>query len=364
MQALPSTPTALPATSKPTTAPVRQAPTTTSTPTVSTPKPSTGMMTQVQKSQGQSDSQAQLTSPQTLDSAQQQLQQLTSASLQGTLDATATVLGETGLGQKLKQVGQMGAQAAKVSSQVHDVLETEVMGVKPLEQVEELMDAISSEPMSLGSLEIPTGESRMFEKLTGISAETVGTAKEYMEMGKQVLSYGKAANSVLEIGQYQDMSDLGCKVGTAVKDTYCALGGESTLELGSKIMECCQKQDFDSAKEMVGALGKFAEDDSYVASTQRSLIASAATSVLGGSATSLTSSGIGMLTGSLTPLALAKDVYDLGSTISSYSEGKATGMQLTQSIVTAVGSGLGATVLPFVGPLAAAGVNAVLGWFS
>jgi hypothetical protein len=58
------------------------------------------------------------------------------------------------------------------------------------------------------------------------------------------------------------------------------------------------------------------------------------------------------------------DVANLGSTISSYSEGTATGLQLTQSIVTAVGSGLGATVLPFVGPLAAAGVNKVLSWFS
>jgi hypothetical protein len=360
MQALPSTPTALPVTSKPTTAPVRQAPTPTSTPTVSTPKPSTGMMTQVQKSQGQSDSQAQLTSPTTLSDAQQQLQQLDPTSIQGTLDATATVLGETGLGQKLKQVGQMGAQAAKVSSQVHDVLETEVMGVKPLEQVGELLEAASADPLSIGSLSLPMGESRMMESLTGMSTETMGTAKTVLETGKQILSYGKAAHSVLDIGQAQDMSDLGSKVGTAVKDTYCALGGESTLELGNKIMECCQKQDFDSAKEMVGALGKFAKDDSYVASTERSLIASTATSVLGSTATSVLGSGVPLL--SLAPLAM--DVANLGSTISSYSEGTATGMQLTQSIVTAVGSGLGATVLPFVGPLAAAGVNKVLSWFS
>lgn len=316
-------------------------------------------MQQVQKSQGQSESQAQLTSPQTLGDAQQQVQQAPPESLQGALDSTATVLGETGLGQKLKQVGQMGAQAAKISSQVSDVLETEVMGVKPMEQLEEMMEGIG-DSLDVGGFEIPTGEALAFESLTGISAETVGTAKEYMDMGKQILAYGKAANSVLEIGEYQDMSDLGCKVGTAAKDTYCALGGDSTIELGSKIAECCQKQDFDSAKEMVTALGKFAKDDSYVASTERSLIASAATSVLGSTATSVLGSGVPLL--SLAPLAM--DVANLGSTISSYSDGTATGMQLTQSIVTTIGSGLGATVLPFVGPLAASGVNAILGWFS
>lgn len=359
MQALPSTPQALPVTSKPATAPVRQTPTPTGSSAPTAPKPSTSMMQQVQKSQGQSDNQAQLTSPQTLGDAQQQVQQAAPESLQGALASTQGVLEETGLGQKLKQAGQLGAQAAKVSSQVSDVLETEVMGVKPMEQAEDLMEAIGGS-LEVGSFEIPTGEARMFESLTGISAETVGTAKEYVDMGKQLLAYGKAANSVIEIADYQDMSDLGCKVGTAVKDTYCALGGDSTIELGSKIVECCQKQDFDSAKEMVGALGKFVEDDSYVASAERSLIANAATSVLGSTATSVLSSGVPLI--SLAPLAM--DAYNLKSTYDSYSEGKASGIQLTQSIVTTIGSGLGATVLPFVGPLAASGVNAVLGWFS
>lgn len=337
----------------------------TQTPSVqpSTHQPSTSMQGKVQQSQGQSETQAQLTSPQTLSEGQQQIQQQSPESLQGQHQSSTPVLQQTTLGQKLKQVaqttGQVGLKTAQISSQVHDVLDTEVMGVKPLEQLGELMKS-SSEPLKMGSMEIPTGESMLIEHFTGMSSDRVKGMQGVLETGQNLLKVGKVVHSIHDISNYQDMSDLGSKVLTASKETYCALGGESTLELGNKIVTCCQKQDFESTKEMVSALGKFAQDDSYVASTERSLIANTATSLLGSTTTSVLGMGVPLL--SVAPLVM--DGWNMKNTYSNWSEGKATGIELTQSVITTIGSGLGATVLPFVGPLAATGVNKVLSWFS
>lgn len=315
--------------------------------------PSTGMQQQIQTVRNQSYSQAQLTSPQMLQAAQTQVQQQSPASLQAQHTATTSVLNQTNLGQQLKQMSQVGGRAIHIGAQIHDqVLEGQIGEVKPFEQIEEAMDAMS-QPFEFGEREISTAESYLLETATGVTPETVATVKSVMDTGKKILQISRAVQSIADISNYQDTFDLGSKVMNASKDTFCALGGDSTIELGSKILDCCRKQDFDSTKEMMQALGKFVQDDSYVASAERSLIASAATSVLGSSTTQVLGKGLPFLSYG----AAVVDVGLLAKTSYDWYQGNASTLDLIKSSITAVGSSAGATVAPFLGPLAATALN-------
>lgn len=344
--------TPAPAPLSPSSAPARVAP---PAPPPAPTGPSQRLQQQVRQSSAQTQQQAQLSSPATLQQVQSQIDNSQPASLAQNARQCMQALGDHPLTQGLVSGGktaiETGAKLHDLNAAFEEIEVTLPNGetVKPSEKLEEIMESLS-EKFEMGETEIPTAEMQIFEYLTGASAESMGSLKEMMDTGQQVLQAAKTAQCLREAYNSYGTPEFGGKVEALAKASYMTLGGKSTVELTEKVSAFCQKCDLDSGKEVMSALAKFSTDDSFVASTERSLLswASAGSSASGyiGKAVPFLSYGAAAIDTGLA----AKTGYD-------WWQGKASGTDLAKSSITALGSVAGATVAPVVGPLAATAIN-------
>ncbi|MBF2055152.1 MAG: hypothetical protein IGS03_17010 [Candidatus Sericytochromatia bacterium] len=343
-----------PAPLAPSTAPARRAPVAPTTPTAPT-GPSQRLQQQVRQSSAQTQQQAQLSSQATLQQVQSQIDSTPASSLSQSARQCMQALGDHPLTQGLVSTGgtaiQTGAKLHDLNQAFEDAEITLPNGesVKPSEKLEEIMESLT-EKFGMGETEIPTAEAQIFEYLTGVSTDTMGSIKDMMETGQQVMQVAKTAQCLRDAYNSYGTPEFGSKVEALTKNSYMTLGGKSTVELTEKVSAFCEKCDLDSGKEVMGALAKFSTDDSFVASTERSLL-SWATS--GSSA----SGYIGKAVPFLSYGAAAIDTGLAAKTGYDWWQGKASGTDLAKSSITALGSVAGATIAPVVGPLAAAAIN-------
>jgi hypothetical protein len=308
--------------------------------------PSQRAQRQVQASRAQTAQQ--LASPETAQAVSQAIEATPSSTLQENALHYASVIKDSPLTQGLVSTTQ---SAISTGAKLHDGVEAfgetlDAAGVaEPLGNV---VDALT-EKFNAGETEIPTLEAAAFERLTGISTESIGSLKEMVETGKQALQVAKTAQCLNDAYQSYGTAEFSGKVQELARVSYATLGGESTVELHSKVSAFCEKCDIDSGKEVMSALAKFSTDDSFIATTQRSALSwasgSGASSLMGQAVPVLSFGAAAIDTGMA-----AKTGYD-------WWQGKASGTELCKSSVTALGSVAGATVAPVIGPLAAAAIN-------
>lgn len=333
-------------------------------PTTTTPPqtgPSSHVQHQVQQSQSQTQSLGQVTSQTMQQSGQQQISQSSPQTVTQQHQQSSSVLGQTRLGQKLNQViettsqTQVGQQVGKVvniGSKGHELLETQVMGTSIGDHIDNGLETVTGKFEGLGK-EMPTVETRVFEHVTGISSDTVETGKkglDYVKKGMQTANTLKSIHTA-----YQSGSVTGPETQTALLNSYKLLGGDKTIDCGEKILSCCQNPSIDTLKDMTESLSKLATDDSYASQLTHTALSTGTSMVLGSGTTSVLSSSVPILgfgtTVIDTGLALKKG-YDWY-----HGQNNVSGLDVTKSVITAIGSGAGSTVAPVVGPLLATGVN-------
>lgn len=339
----------------PATAPSRPARTVASPPTAPS-GPSQRLQQQVRQSNAQTQQQAQFSSPATLQQVQSQIDNSPPASLAQNARQCMQALGDHPLTQGLIANADYTVETMATIHDFNEVLEDiEITlpngeSVKPSEKLEEVMEALT-EKFAMGETEIPTAEAQIFEYLTGVSTDTMGSIKDMMETGQQVLQIAKTAQCLRNAYETYGTSEFTDAVEDLVKNSYMTLGGKSTVELTEKVSEFCQKCDLDSGKEVMSALAKFSTDDSFMASTERSLLSWA-------SANPGISNYVGKAVPFLSYGAAAIDTGMAAKTGYDWWQGQASGTALAKSSITALGSVAGATVAPVVGPLAATTINA------
>lgn len=307
---------------------------------------------QVQARSQQSTQLHQLTSPETAQAVSQAIDQTAPTTLMQNARQCAQVLGDSRLTQGLVTTGKTaittGAKLHDFSESVNDKLDD--LGVaEPLGEVVESL----TEKFKMGETEIPTAEAALFEQLTGISTDTMGSLKEMVETGQQALQVAKTAQCLNEAYQSYGTPEFGGKVEALAKASYVTLGGDSTIELTKKVSAFCEKCDVDSGKEVMSALAKFSTDDSLVATGQRSALSWMSTATVGSGVTGY----VGKAMPFLSYGALAIDTGMAAKTGYDWWQGKASSTELCKSTVTALGSAAGATVAPVIGPLAASAIN-------
>ncbi len=317
----------------------------TAPPTV-TAGPSAQVQRQVQTSRAQTAQQ--LAGPETAQAVAQAIDATPAPTLQANALHYASVLQNSPLTQGLVTTTQT---VVNTGAQLHDGVEKMSERMDAAGVAEPLSDIVDSltEKFEMGETEIPTVEAAAFERLTGISTESIGSLKEMVETGKQALQVAKTAQCLNAAYQSYGTPEFSGKVQELASVSYATLGGESTVELHSKVSAFCEKCDLDSGKEMMSALAKFSTDDSFVATTQRSMLSWAS------------GSGVSGAVGQAMPLlsfgAAAIDTGMAAKTGYDWWQGKASGTELCKSSITALGSVAGATVAPVVGPLAASALN-------
>lgn len=338
--------TRLPATAAPQRSGASSTPSTSSTSNTTPTAPSQRLQRQVQTSRTQTAQQ--LASPETAQAVSQAIETTPSATLQKNALHYASVIKDSPLTQGIVSTTQ---SAISGGARLHDGVENlgEMMDTAGVaEPLNDIVDALT-EKFEMGETEIPTLEAAAFERLTGISTDTIGSLKEMVDTGKQALQVAKTAQCLNDAYQSYGTPEFSGKVQDLAKVSYATLGGESTVELHSKVSAFCEKCDLDSGKEVMSALAKFSTDDSFVATTQRTALSWASGSAVSGAmgqAVPLLSFGAAAIDTGMA----AKTGYD-------WWQGKASGTELCKSSVTALGSVAGATVAPVIGPLAAATIN-------
>ncbi len=297
---------------------------------------------QVSSSRQQTQQQSQLSSPQQLRQVHGQIDQTPTQTLINNSKKCLQSVSDSQFAKKLVSGTKLGVETgAKLHDLSGDIPKTEELG--------EVLDSLT-EKFELGENKISTVEAQLFEKLTGISTESMSSLKDVLATGQQVLQLAKTAQCLNEACQSYGTPEFSGKIESLAKNSYISLGGQSSLDLSEKVSSFCQSHDVDSGKEMLSALAKFSTDDSLMATTQRSLL-------------SYMSSGsqVGGLVGKSVPfLSFGSALVDTGMAAKTgydWWNGKATGTELCKSGVTVVGSVLGSTVAPVIGPLLATGVN-------
>lgn len=323
----------------------RSAPSVSAVPSVASSSSAT-VQQRVQRSQQQSAQVAQPGSPQMLQQGVQQIQGASSQALAAQLAQDSPLLQATQLGQQLIARG----------AQVHDLAtaasEWEVKGVKPLEQMGALAEAVG-ENISLGERTLPSAEGVLFQAVSGVAPETLSHAKGYVDTGLQVVQACKTAHSLQQAYLSYGTAEFGAQASTAATQTYVMLGGQSSLALGEKVSAFCQNVSYDGAKEVVAAAAEFSGDDSLVAGLQRSALSTASSYCLGSTATSYVAQAVPVLSFGVA----AMDAANAAQASYNWSQGTGSGKDALKSVITAIGSGTGATVAPVIGPLAASALN-------
>ncbi|PKL77442.1 MAG: hypothetical protein CVV27_05425 [Candidatus Melainabacteria bacterium HGW-Melainabacteria-1] len=305
------------------------------TPTGSSPT----VQARAEQSQSQTATVAQPTSQAVQDHGSQLIGQSQPQQLTTRQQVASTVLRATQLGQQMVTTG------AKLHDMVDSASEFEARGVKPLEKLGELTEAISEAPV----------EGALFEAVSGMSAETVGSASGALEGATTVLQACKTVHSLHQAYNSIGTADFGDRAVEAASQTFVTLGGEPTKELCSSISSFCQERSVDNAKEVLTAMAELSTDDSLVSGLTRSAICSASTATLGSGATDLLAQaapGLSFGVAALDSGLALKSGYDYY-----YGQNNVTGRDVVRSTITAIGSGTGATVAPVVGPLAATVLN-------
>lgn len=325
---------------------VRTPSSTTPTPPVS--GPSTRVQHQAQQSQLQSQALGQVSSPSVVQSAQQQISQRSPQGVSQSHQQASGVFGQTGLGQ---QVGTLIGHASTAHQTIEDA---EIRGVKVGEQVDNVLEAVTGK----GSVPLVTDEGRNVEgrllsHVTGLSEEHAETAKGVVDGVKKGL---QAADTIKSIHTaYQSGSLTGTESQTAVVNTYKMFGGDKTIDAAQKISACCSAPSLDSAKEMAESLVKLHGDDSYASQLTHTVVSGGTSMFLGSTATGYLASAVPVLsfgTAAIDTGVAMKKVYD-----SYHGQNNVSGLDATKSVITALGSGAGATVAPVIGPLVATGLN-------
>lgn len=304
--------------------------------------PSGRMQQQVQARQQQSQQHNALSGQSALQHVQQSIQATPTQTLIQNSAACLRAISSSQLAQHLLSGGH---SAVEMGAQVHDL----TAKIPMTEELGEVMEALT-EKFELGETEIPTAEAKLFEHLTGISTDSMSSLKQVLETGQQVLQVAKTAQCLNQAYQAYGTPDFSSKIAPLARESYVTLGGQTSLDLSEKVSDFCQKRDLDSGKEVVSALAKFSTDDSLIATAQRSTLSylSAGSSVGGvlGKSIPFLNYGVAVIDTGLA----AKSGYD-------WWNGKSSGTELCKSGVTAMGSVLGSTVAPVIGPLLATGVN-------
>lgn len=290
----------------------------------------------------------QLASPETAQAVSRAIETTPSGTLQENALHYASVIKDSPLTRGVVSATQ---SAVSTGAKLHDGVETVGKALDTVGIAEPLGNVVDSitEKFKAGETEISTAEARAFETLTGISPDSLGSLKEMIDTGKQALQVAKTAQCLKDAYQSYGTSEFSGKAQELAKVSYATLGGDSTVELHSKVSTFCQKCDLDSGKEVMSAMAKFGTDNSFVATTQRSALSWAA----GSSASSLASKSVPILSYG----AAAVDTCMAAKTGYDWWQGKATGTELCKSSVTALGSVAGATVAPVIGPMVASAIN-------
>lgn len=325
-----------------------------SSPELTTNKPLTQLQQQVYPSRVQAQFPS-LSSESTLQKLHTQIESRSAHSLNHAARQCLLALGEHPLTQGLLTHLEKGIETGTRLYHVNEGLEALEITlpngekVKPSEKLEEVMEALTQK-FEWGETNIPTAEAEIFETLTGVSTESMGSLKEIIASGQQLLYLAKTAQCLRTAYTNYGTANFGEAVETLAKVSYQALGGKSSIELAEKVSAFCQKCDLDSGKELMTALAKFSTDENIIASAERSLLSWATVGVTAGGylgqAVPFLSYGAAALDASLA----AKNSYH-------WWQGQASGTELLKSSVTALGSISGATVAPVVGPLAATAIN-------
>lgn len=324
-----------------------QTPSTTA-PTAPVSGPSTQVQQQAQQSQSQSQALGQTTSSSTVQSGQQQIAQSSPQGVSQSHQQASGVFSQTGLGQ------QIGTLIGHASTAHQTIEEGAIRGVKVGEQVDNMLEAVTGK----GSIPLVTDEGRNVEgrllsHVTGLSEEQAGTAKGVVDGVKKGLQAADTLKSIHTA--YQSGSVTGTETQTAVVSTYKLLGGDKTIDAAQKITACCSAPSLDSAKEMAESLVKLHGDDSYASQLTHTVVSGGTSLVLGSTATGYLASAVPILsfgTAAIDTSVAVKKVYDSIS-----GQNNVSGLDATKSVITALGSGAGATVAPVVGPLVATGLN-------
>ncbi|HEY9843946.1 MAG TPA: hypothetical protein V6D23_25975 [Candidatus Obscuribacterales bacterium] len=254
----------------------------------------------------------------------------------------STVLRATQLGQ------QMVTSGARLHDMADSASEFEVRGVKPVEHLGELAEAVAESPL----------EGALFEAATGISGETVGSVSSAVEGVTTVLQACKTVSSLQQAYSSIGTAEFGEHAVEAATHTLVSLGAEPTMEVCSSVRAFCQDRSVDNAKEVLTAMAELSTDDSLASGITRSAICAASTATLGSTATDV-------LAQAAPGLSFGVAAIDTGLALKSgydyyYGQNNVSGRDVVRSTITAIGSGTGATVAPVVGPLAATVLNTTI----
>ena len=344
-------------------------------PTLTKPTSSARMQGSIQRAQADTDAAGQTTGAAVVARGHAAISASSAPGLLNAHSAAGTSFNQSDFGQTVKTLMQTGGAVQDQLDQVGEtVTSLEVMGHQPGKILSETGGAVLEALRDGGSVEhaataylsgvslpdspeegAPDLVHHLVANASGFSAESVQMAGSALEWGATGLKAAQAGSSIL--AAYQKGEVLSAETGTAIKQTYELMGGESTVEAACKIGEFCQNPTLDTGKEMLGALHELHEDDSLAASLTHTAVRSAANYAVGSTATGYVAAvlpGLSYATAAIDSTVAAKKGYDW------YQGNNVSGYEATQSLITAAGSVAGATVAPVVGPLIASGLNLTL----